>query len=233
MGRKTPKLDEELWAYIGTGDGMHCPLYSDCDFRNKGGWCVDDNMKFASYRCEELARVCDKVFTPGEYDFIRFDGHCKMFKLVECLAQNYLQKEGISCPPVPTSLAMLAYGLDSIEVRLVPLKVNHGGLWRLGGKWIVQLNSNDNPTRRRYTLFHEVFHILAHLKTTPVFSKVGCGGGFFNESLADYFATCVLAPPYLVKKEWAKFKDIAQMAAHFDVPYIVMLVMLKRVGLIA
>ncbi|MBM3142850.1 MAG: ImmA/IrrE family metallo-endopeptidase [Chloroflexi bacterium] len=225
MGRKTSRSEDKLWAYVGAGDGMYCPLRTDCDFRKSGGWCADDNLEFVSIRYSLLV-------TPGDYEFIRFSGHCKMFKLVECLAQSYLQIGGISCPPVSTSLAMLADELDSIEVRLVPLKMNHGGLWRLEGKWVVQLNSNDNPTRRRYTLFHEVFHILAHLRTTPVFSKVGCEGGSFNESLADYFAACVLAPPHWVKKEWTKFKDIAQMAAHFDVPYVVMFVMLKRMGLI-
>jgi len=38
-------------------------------------------------------------------------------------------------------------------------------------------------------------------------------------------------PPQWVEKEWAKFKDIARMAAHFEVPYVVMFVMLKRAGL--
>jgi Zn-dependent peptidase ImmA (M78 family) len=126
---------------------------------------------------------------------------------------------------------MLADEENGVEVRLVPLNAYHGGLWRSQGKWIVQLNANDTPARRRFTLFHEVFHIRAHLKTTPVFSKIGCKAGSFNENLADYFAACVLAPPQWVEKEWAKFKDIARMAAHFEVPYVVMFVMLKRVGL--
>ena len=177
MGRKTPKLEDELWAYVGTGDGMHCPLYSDCNFRKSGGWCVDDNLEFIEYLRGQAELLGDKILDRGDYD-LRFSSQCKMFKLVECLAQSYLQKGGISCVPVPTSLAMLADESDSIEVRLVPLKTAHGGLWQLDGKWIVQLNSNDKPTRRRFTLFHEVFHILAHLKTTPVFSKVGCEGGF-------------------------------------------------------
>ena len=230
--RETPSLEDELWAYVGAGDGTHCPLYSDCDFRKSDDWCAVSNPEFISYCYEEFERVHDKAFAPGDYDFIRFNAHCKMFKLVECLAQSYLQKGGISCPPVPTNLAMLADVENGVEVRLVPLNAYHGGLWRSQGKWIVQLNANDTSARRRFTLFHEVFHIRAHLKTTPVFSKIGRKTGSFNESLADYFAACVLSPPHWVKKEWAKFKDIAQMAAHFDVPYIVMFVTLKRIGLI-
>lgn len=228
----TPSLEDKIWAYVGAGDGTHCPLYSDCNFRKNDGWCAVDNLDLIRYCYEEFERVHDKAFAPGDYDFIRFDAHCKMFKLVECLAQSYLQKGDISCPPVPTNLAMLADMENGVEVRLVPLNAYHGSLWRLEGKWIVQLNAHDSPARRRLSLFHEVFHIQAHLKTTPVFSKIGRKAGSFNEFLADYFASCVLVPPHWVRKEWAKFKDIGQMAAHFDVPYVVMFVMLKRIGLI-
>lgn len=222
--------EDELWTYVGTGDGMHCPVYSDCNFRKSGGWCVDDNLEYIECIRGQAERLSDKVLVTGDYD-LRFSSQCKIVKLLECLAQSFLQKGGISCVPIPTSLAMLAAEPDSIEVRLVPLKAAHGGLWWLEGKWIVQLNSNDKPTRRRFTLFHEIFHILAHRKTTPVFSRVGYEGGCFNEWMADHFASCVLAPPYLVEKEWPKFKDILQMRRYFDVPFGVMISILKRVGL--
>jgi len=231
MERKGSKAENELWYCVSSGNGMHCPLYSDCDFR-KGGWCLDDNLEFVSSRFEEIAQVRDKVFTPDDFDFLTFRHPCYMLRLVECLAESYLQKGGINCPPVPTSLAMLADEMCNIEVRLIPLKMCHGGLWRLNSRWVVHLSSNDNPTWQRFTLFHEVFHILAHRKTTPVFSKIGSEEGRFNEALANYFANYVLAPPHWVKQAWAKSKDIAQMAAYFDVPYVVMFVMLRRAGLV-
>jgi Zn-dependent peptidase ImmA (M78 family) len=226
----TLNSEDELWACVGTGDGMHCSLYSDCNFRKSGGWCVDDNLKYIENLRGQAEQLSDKILATGNYD-LRLSSQCQIIKLLECLAQSFLQKGGISCVPVPTSLAMLADEPDSIEVRLVPLTTAHGGLWRLERKWIVQLNSNDKPTRRRFTLFHEIFHILAHRKTTPVFSRLGYEGAAFNEWMADYFAACVLAPPHLVEKEWPKFKDILQMRRHFDVPFGIIIFMLKRVGL--
>jgi hypothetical protein len=233
------KSEGEFWAYVGAGDGVHCPLRNDCDAcslraecdaRTEDGWCLDRNLDFVICRYEKLAQKCDQEFVPPGCDFV-FRHPCRIFRLIEFVAERYLQRAGVRCPPVPTNLAMLADEENGVEVRLVPLKAYHGGLWRSQGKWIVQLNANDTPARRRFTLFHEVFHIRAHLKTTPVFSKIGCKAGSFNESLADYFGACVLAPPQWVEKEWAKFKDVARMAAHFDVPYVIMFVMLKRVGL--
>ena len=240
MDRETPSLEDELWAYVGAGDGMHCPLRSNCDVRSSSGegdacteddWCLDRNLDFVIRRYEKLSQKCDQEFVPSGCD-LAFRNPCKIFRLIEFSANRFLKRAGVRCPPVPTNLAMLADMENGVEVRLVPLNAYHGGLWRSQGKWIVQLNANDTSARRRFTLFHEVFHIRAHLKTTPVFSKIGRKTGSFNESLADYFAACVLSPPHWVKKEWAKFKDIAQLAAHFDVPYIVMFVTLKRIGLI-
>jgi hypothetical protein len=239
MERKTPGFEDEFWACVGAGDGVHCPLRTDCDTCSlrtecdadtEDGWCLDRNLDFVIHRYERLAQKCDQEFVPPGCDFV-FRHPCKLFRLIEFAAERYLHRTGVSYPPVPTNLAMLADEENGVEIRLVPLNAYHGVLWRSQGKWIVQLNANDTSARKRFTLFHEVFHIRAHLKTTPVFSKIGCKTGSFNESLADYFAACVLAPPYWVRKEWAKFKDIAKMAAHFKVPYFVMFVMLKRVGL--
>jgi len=237
--RKSLRLEDELWANVGASDGMHCPLRSDCDARSlsnerdariEDGWCFDRNLDFVIRRYEKLSQKCDQEFIPPDCNLV-FRHPCRIFRLIESAAHRFLQRAGISCPPVPTHLAMLADAENGVEVRLVPLNAYHGGLWRSQGKWIVQLNANDTTARRRFTLFHEVFHIQAHLKTTPVFAKIGCDRASFNESLADYFAACVLAPPNWVKEDWARFKDCAKMAAHFNVPLVVMHVMLKRVGL--
>lgn len=240
---KALTLEEEFWSYVGASDGKRCPLKIDCncntcylsgecDVRTKDGWCLDSNLDSVIRHYEKFTENCDQESVPPSCDF-PFRNPCRIFRLVEFVAYCYLNSAGVSCLPVPMSIAMLADVENGVEVRLVPLKAYHGSLWRSQGKWIVQLNVNDTPARRRFTIFHEVFHIRAHLETTPVFAKVGSSKASFSESLADYFAACVLAPPHWVKKEWTKFKDIRQMAAHFNVPYFVMLVMLKRVGLVA
>jgi len=107
-------------------------------------------------------------------------------------------------------------------------------IWRLSDCWIVQLNSNDTPVRQRFTLYHEIFHILAHCKAIPVFKKTSCGQeGSFNELLADHFAAVILMPRDLVAERWPQVKDLSQMATTFDVPRSVMWLALRTYGLIS
>ncbi|MDP2931880.1 MAG: ImmA/IrrE family metallo-endopeptidase [Chloroflexota bacterium] len=90
---------------------------------------------------------------------------------------------------------------------------HHGAVWRLSDCWLIHLNSNDTSARQRFTLYHEIFHILAHGKAKPVFKKTACNQeGSFNELLADHFAAVMLLPEKWVKVIWAQVKDIGQMA---------------------
>jgi len=223
---KTPKWESELWSYMSSGDGEHCPLYNRCHIRQRGGWCFDDNRK-------HLQKLADcKRFYFSSYDFVKC-GTCNgIFRMVEMLAKKYLKKGEVRCPPVPTELFLLADNEHSIEVHLLPLKVYHGAIWHPKDGWIIQLKADDTSGTKRFTLFHEAFHILAHCKTTPVFRKRGTKEGSFNELLADYFATCILMPKEWVTKKWAEVKDLDRMAEIFDVPKSAMCIRLKRLGLI-
>jgi hypothetical protein len=174
--------------------------------------------------------------TSVKFEFPGCPGSGRVFKLVRRLANKYRAKAGIDCLPVPTDLITCAGDNLPIEVRRVPLRAYHGAIWRLNDSWVVQLNSNDKPDRQRFTLYHEIFHILAHLahcKATPVFKKAACSReGSFNELLADHFAAVMLIPPELVRKTWPEVKDISKMATIFEVPGSVMWLGLKRMRLI-
>ena len=157
----------------------------------------------------------------------------RIFALVRRLAVKYQMESGIDRLPVPTDLITQAADNLPIEVRQVPLKAHHGAIWRLSDCWLIHLNSNDTPARQRFTLYHEIFHILAHCKATPVFRKTSCSqGGSFNELLADHFAGIILMPEKRVRERWAEVKDISQMAAIFDVPKPIVWFALKHLRLI-
>jgi len=225
MEEKPPKWESELWSYVGRGDGAHCPMYDHCQFRQRSGWCADDNK-------ERLSQLADaKRFRSTSYDFIECATNCRMAQMVEMLAQKYLKKGGVHCPPVPTGLLSLADKQHAIETRLLPLKAYHGAIWHLREGWIIQLNDNDILATRRLTLFHEAFHILAHCKTAPVFRKRGSLQGSFNELLADHFAKSILMPREWVKEKWAEVKDLDKMAEIFGVPKSAMCISLKRLGI--
>jgi hypothetical protein len=179
----------------------------------------------------ESADIADPASIKFEFPCCPSSG--RIFELVRRLAVNYQMEAGIERPPVPTDLITCAGDGLPIEVRHVPLKAHHGSIWRLSDCWIVQLNTNDTPARQRFTLYHEIFHILAHCKATPVFKKAKYGlQGSFNELLADHFAAIILMPEKCVREKWIEVKDISQMAAIFDVPKPIVWATLKHLSLI-
>lgn len=224
--RKVPKWESDLWSYVSSGDGMHCPLCSHCQIRQKGDWCPDEDK-------ERLHRLVDNErFHFSDYAFIKCGTCGRIFQLVEMLAQEYLKKGRSHCPPVPVELVSLADEQHTTEARLLPLKAYHGAIWRLKEGWVIQLKDGDTPSTKRFTLFHEVFHILAHCRTIPVFRKKGTKEGSFNELLADYFAVCILMPREWVREKWAEVKDLDRMAEIFDVPKSAMCIRLRQLGLV-
>ncbi|MDH5695995.1 MAG: ImmA/IrrE family metallo-endopeptidase [Dehalococcoidia bacterium] len=225
---QVPKWEAELWSYISSGDGMHCPIYDHCQSKKRGAWCPDKNK-------ERLNRLFDKKqFNLHGYDFIESEakGLGRIFRLVEMLAQECLKGGEVRCPPVPTGLVTLFDKRHSIEVRQVSLKVYHGAIWYQNDDWVIQIKGSDAPATQRFSIFHEAFHILAHSRTTPVFRKRGAIVGSFNELLADHFAGCVLMPRQWVKEKWAEVGDLDRMAEIFNVPKSAMCIKLRQLGLI-
>jgi len=226
MTGKITKWETELWSYVSSGDGVHCPLYSRCQVRQRGGPCFDDNremikrlvMAWQSSSGDPNVLMNDADFV----DFIQRFTPCRIFRLVERVAQKQLRRGGVSSPPVPTKLISLADKNNPVEVHQLPLKFYHGAIWWLKHKWVIQLKASDTPTIRRFTLFHEAFHILAHCQATPVFSRPGHEEAYFNELLADHFAVCVLMPREWVVEKWREVKDAGRMARIFGVwePYM-------------
>ena len=222
MSSKATKWEKELWSYLSDGDGTNCPPHSYCKIRRTRGPCPDDHKPLFK-RLDSIKRSNpDNYFSimANDTDFTNFVEHWipgRIFQLVEKLAYKYLKKGGVSGPPVPTEIVSLADENNAIEVHLLPLKTRRGAIWRLNSKWVIQLNAQDSPAQRRFTLFHEAFHILAHCQATPVFNGPGKEGSYFNELLADYFASCILLPRIWVTEKWAEINNMSRMAEVFGV----------------
>lgn len=226
METKTPSWESELWSYLGDSDGEHCPLYHSCRIRQRGDWCLDEDRSAIDWLVDY------RVISGTSFDFIESGTCYGELKTIEMLAQKYLKEGEVNDPPVPSELISLADGENPIEVRLVPLKACHGAIWRLNDEWVIQLNKNDETSTRRFALFHEAFHIMAHCKSAPVFKKRESKVGTFNELLADFFAACVLMPKEWVRAKWTEGHGVDEMARMFDVPKSAMSLRLKRLGLV-
>ncbi|UCH50675.1 MAG: ImmA/IrrE family metallo-endopeptidase [Chloroflexota bacterium] len=233
MKAKVPKWESELWSYISRGDGENCALYSHCQDRLSGKWCISENKELVELLLRDShKRLPDTDDAPVNYDTVIKFVDCKIFNLVDTLAQSFVRKGKVRCPPVPSELASMADERYPIEIRLIPLARLSGAIWGLKESWVIQLNRNDPPNIRRFSLFHEAFHILAHCRADPVFKKRGGRSGAFNELLAEYFASCVLMPTKWVSEHWSRIKDVDKMAEVFEVPELQMWLKLKSLGLI-
>jgi len=233
MERKTPGWENELWSYLESGDGLNCPIYESCTIRLKCVWCL------SASRIQAIGELVDNdnsdltrfMSIEPEYPGCRTNG--RIFKLVRRLTNKFQVEAGIDRIPVPDNLITRDYNNVPIEFRQVPLKAHHGAVWRLSDCWLVHINSNSTRARQRFTMYHEIFHILAHWKGTPVFKKASRSReGVFNELLADHFAANMLLPKGWVKKMWPEVKDVGQMAAIFEVPKPIMYLDLRALGLI-
>ena len=232
---KIPRWEAELWSYLSRGDGIHCPIYQSCHVRLQGAWCLSEHEEYCKLMNEFIDEEAPDIDDPKnvKFELLTCPRSGRIFKLVRRLADKYQIEAGIERLPVPTDLITQADDNLPIEVRQVPLKAHHGAIWRLSDCWVVQLNRNDTPARQRFTLYHEIFHILAHCKATPVFKKTSSTQeGSFNEMLADHFAGVILMPDKWVKERWAEVKDISRMAAIFDVPKPIVWFALKHLRLI-
>lgn len=229
-GKTVPEWESELWSYVSKGDGQHCPAYQTCHARANGTWCPDDN--------KHLIR---RLINEDNFQVEKFDSvirpNCgtkgSIGQMLVRLSDRFRAKHGGGHPPVPTELALLADEPNNVEIRPVSLKAYAGALWRLEDEWIIHINSNDSVPRQRFTLFHEVFHILAHRATpSPVFKKRGVDQGDFNELLADGFAMRVLAPEEWVKEAWQEGKDLDKIAEMLIAPRALIWFRLKYLQLV-
>ena len=228
MGVRTPRWEAELWSYISRGDGVCCPLHGDCRFKQQAGQCLSEHKE----RVNQL--LDDSYFDYNNNAFLGFVTPCKILELVERLAQKYLKMGDINSPPVPAVLIALFDNRRTVEVREVPLRVYHGAIWYLRDSWVVHLNADETSAKKRFTLFHEAFHILAHCgaRASPVFRRRGADTGSFNELLAEHFSSCLLMPRNLVEENWAQLQDVGKTAEIFDVPQPAVRIRLKLLGLI-
>ena len=225
MAITIPALESELWLHISQGDGMHCPFDSDCHIRESGSWCPSDNLEQINLLLENKRAGLESC------DFIQYGACGRLFKIVEMLANECLELGNIRYPPVPTELISIFDKQNNIEVHTLPLKTCHGAIWYIDNSWVIQVRASDTPAMKRFVLFHEAFHVLAHLKSTPVFNKRGVLRGSFNELLADHFAMSILLPERWVRQKWMEDNDFQRMVKIFDVPRPLMCIRIRRLGL--
>jgi hypothetical protein len=232
--KRESRVRDDLWYILDKADGIRCGVYSSCQLRIKGDWCLDDHEEY----WEARSKFIDSDECSGYLSILSSIVYAcqkinRLFALVFGLANSYLSTLDDSCLPIPNDLITHDFDGKPIEVRYIPLKAFHGSVWRLKDVWLIQLNSNDCSARQRFTLYHEIFHILAHSRCNPVFKKLDNDRkGRLSEMLADRFSTAILLPGNLVTKVWPTVQDTSQLAKLFEVPQPIALLTVKSLKLI-
>ncbi len=234
--KKREAWEDELWSHVIAGDGIECPLYESCT--------VKHSRDIRCFSSESEKDTIEKIYRFNDNDGLDFTGIPKfdllrgclhsgrVFQLVTELATKYRNQAWNNILPVPDNLIIEDRDNQPIVVRYVPLRANHGAVWKLDDCWIIHLNRRDIPAKQRFTLYHEIFHVLAHSEGNCTFKKSKDPVIYFNEVLADHFSANILIPHELARQKWAENQDINSVADIFDVPRTVMSLALRNLGLI-
>lgn len=135
----------------------------------------------------------------------------------------------------PVAVGLIAE-LPRIEVRVVPNRDLAGlsgmSQW-VKGRWLIAVNRDDSQTRRRFTLGHELKHVLDNPYINVLYPKSEQSAEERAERMCDYFAACLLMPRPWVKRLWAQgVQDAVTLAATFNVSPAAMSRRLQDLGLV-
>lgn len=152
--------------------------------------------------------------------------------LAERQAMRLLKLLGINEAPI--DLDAIA-ALPRLEVRVAPgLPVSGFSEWS-GSKWLIALRAEEPLLRQRFTLAHELKHVLDNPYIDGLYlDHRGKPSIERAEAICDYFAGCLLMPRPWLKSAWTRgHQDVRDLASHFGVSQPAMSVRLSQVGLVS
>lgn len=152
-------------------------------------------------------------------------------RVAELQSARLLAVARVVAPPVPESLIT---DLPRVRVqRLSPIPVSGSAHWAKG-HWMIVLNSAEPATRQRFSLAHELKHVLDGPITELLYPGAkGQSAHECAEQVADFFAACLLMPRMWVKRLFCQgVQDVGTLAKRFGVSRAAMEYRLVSIGLV-
>lgn len=149
------------------------------------------------------------------------------------LQANRLLKLTLSTS-APTSEAIITE-LPRIDVQRVGSLIGSGATAWSRGMWRVHINRAEPITRQRFTLAHELKHILDAACEDAIYGHLPKGPARQRhvEAICDHFAASLLMPKIQVKRLWGQgVQDLSGLAWRFEVSQQAMLIRLQHLGLV-
>jgi Zn-dependent peptidase ImmA (M78 family) len=156
------------------------------------------------------------------------------YRLAELQATRLRERLGIESLALPTK-ALLSIPRLRVERLANVAGTASGGTGWSKGTWVIVLNDSEPENRVRYSLCHELKHVIdGHWRDTlypPLFNLTTRQR---SELIANHFAACLLMPRVLVKRLYCDegIQDTATLARCFGVSVDAMRRRLELLGLI-
>ena len=154
------------------------------------------------------------------------------FRVAELQANHLLTGVELSGPPVPMSVIT---SLAGITVDYWPnAPVSASSHWT-GKTWIIVLNDDEPRVRQRFSLAHELHHVLCHPQREVLYrTHRQTAGRPVEELVADHFSASLLMPRRWVRRAWANegISTVPALASLFEVSWVAMQYRLNFLGLI-
>ena len=123
-------------------------------------------------------------------------------RVAELQASRLLAYGQIDEAPVPEELIA---GLPRIDVQTVLGLDDSGSSRWQHGAWRIRLNADEAWQRRRFTLAHELKHVLdAGMADTCYRRLINRRDELVVEQICDQFAGCLLMPKRLIYRAWGE-----------------------------
>jgi hypothetical protein len=188
--------------------GERCPHEDRCACR-QGSWCPQSKLSNNEHDHPMLHLAgCSFAYKRC---------CCQILEELENLADEYLKEAGVTNPPVPFDVIGLFDTQRRIEIRYLPLKRYYGCTWSIDRQWVVHINEDLRSEVRRFTAFHEGFHVILG-SSGLAFKDNRDGHEVVSERLADYFAASILMPREMVYRHWPETRSLSKIAGIFSVP---------------
>lgn len=128
-------------------------------------------------------------------------------------AEDLLRVFEVTAPPVPVERIVREMG---VELHRVPDPGWDGALRIQDGKAVIWVNGGTSPMRQRFTIAHELGHLVLHNDETMFRDHITLVGYAPKEREANAFAADLLMPRRFVRAHMAD-RTIDQLASLFEV----------------
>lgn len=151
-------------------------------------------------------------------------------RLAELQANRFRELLDIVGPELPTEAITELPRIFVTSDHDLP--VSGSAHWS-NGRWIIALNALEHPARQRFSLAHELKHVLDYTTRVRLYpDEPGLPASVKSERVADYFAGCLLMPKRHLKRLYGQHPgDISYLADAFGVTPRAMQFRLSQLGM--